>query len=155
MTRLIFCLLAVALSATAQPSFAQGASIEFLVSGVRSAEGSVRIDLCTVDTFLKDNCPYWGWARAVEGVTSVTITDVPPGVYAAQAFHDRNDNHRVDRGVLGIPREDVGFSNDAPLGLRGPAFAKAGFAHADGPQTLTLRLHHFGRRGKDNSTAAP
>jgi uncharacterized protein (DUF2141 family) len=94
MNRLVTCLIGLALAATTQTGFAQGASVEFLVSGVRSAEGSVRIDLCTADTFLKDTCPYWGSAPAVEGLTSVVIPGVPPGTYAAQAFHDRNDNHR-------------------------------------------------------------
>ena len=144
-------LLAMAFAALAGPGQARTAAIEFQVSGVRSAEGSVRIDLCTADTFLKDNCPYWGSAPATPGMTSVVIKDVPPGVYAAQAFHDRNDNHRVDRGLLGIPREDVGFTNNAPLGLKGPSFAKSSFSQGDAPQTLALKLRHFGPNAPEGS----
>jgi uncharacterized protein (DUF2141 family) len=137
-------LLGAMLLASAQGLVARAATIQFQVFGVRSAEGSVRIDLCTADTFLKDNCPYWGSAPAVPGMTVVVIKDVPAGAYAAQVFHDRNDNHRVDRGFLGIPREDIGFSNDAPLGLQGPRFNRACFWQGDAPQTVTLKLRHFG-----------
>jgi uncharacterized protein (DUF2141 family) len=128
----------------AHGAWAEGAPIQIEVSGVRSAMGTIRIDVCTADTFLKPDCPYWGRAPAVQGMTTVVIPDVPPGTYAAQVYHDVNDNHRVDRGLLGIPVEDIGFTNDAPLGLTGPKFAKAAFVHTDVPQILSLKLRHFG-----------
>lgn len=123
---------------------AGAAPVSFAVSGVRTVDGSVRVDLCTAATFLKETCPYSGAAPAVVGVTVVTVPDVPPGVYAAQIYHDGNDNHTVDMGPLGIPKEDVGFSNDAPLGLHGPSFARAAFQHMDAAQTVSVKLHHFG-----------
>ena len=66
------------------------------------------------DTFLKDNCPYEGSAVAIPGSTTVVISGVPPGEYAAQVFHDEHDEGKVRRTVLGIPTEGIGFSNDAP-----------------------------------------
>ena len=77
-------------------------------------------------------------------MTTVVVTNVLPGCYAAQIYHDRNNNHRVDKGPLGIPREDVAFSNDAPLGLHGPSFEKASFQHLESFQSLSVKLHHFG-----------
>jgi uncharacterized protein (DUF2141 family) len=111
---------------------------------VPTSEGVVRVDVCTADTFLKTTCPYSGAAKATAGVTSVTVEGLPVGVYAVQAFHDRNDSGRLRRGAFGIPLEGVGFSNDAPLGLRGPSFARASFTHGADPQTITLRLRQFG-----------
>ena len=122
------------------------APVSFAVSGVRTADGSVRVDLCTEETFLKSTCPYSAAAPALIGVTTVTVPDAPAGVYAAQIYHDRNDNHTVDRGPLGIPKEDIGFSNNPLLGLHGPSFAHAAFQHADTPQTVDIKLHHFGLR---------
>ncbi len=136
---------------------AGAAPVSFAVSGVRTADGSVRVDLCTAATFLKESCPYSGAAPAVVGVTVVTVPDAPPGVYAAQIYHDRNDNHTVDMGPLGIPKEDVGFSNNPPLGLLGPSFARAAFEHLDTAQTVTVKLHHFGlhfRKSKVNTDEA-
>ena len=107
--------------------------------------GHVRVDLCTEATFLKGDCPYSGAASAVKGVTTVRIEAVPPGLYAAQVYHDRNDNHTVDRSrTLGIPVEGIGFSNNAPIGLHGPKWAKAAFTHEAADQELAVRLHRYG-----------
>ncbi|MGC1304668.1 MAG: DUF2141 domain-containing protein [Caulobacteraceae bacterium] len=124
---------------------AEDAPITFIVNDLRFSGGSVRVDVCTQATFLKSECPFSGAAPAVKGSTSVTVDGVPPGVYAAQIYHDWNDNHRVDRQALGIPREGLAFSNDAPLGLHGPSFPRAAFIHGEDPQTFSVKLHHFAK----------
>jgi uncharacterized protein (DUF2141 family) len=132
------------LTATAAPASAQPpGAVQVRVENVRSSQGHVRVELCTFDTFLTKDCRLGGEAPAQEGETIVTLTDVPAGVYALQAFHDANDDHKVNRGLFGIPREDIGFSNDAPLGLHGPKFTKAAFSHIADNQVITLRLRHF------------
>ena len=130
--------------AYASAARAQGSSIIIQVNRVPSNKGVVRADVCTLGTFLKGNCPYSGVAPAVQGETTVIIDNVPPGVYAVQLFHDRNDNGRVDRGVFGIPKEAIGFSNDAPVGLHGPRFGRAAFIHGEESQTITVTLRRFG-----------
>jgi uncharacterized protein (DUF2141 family) len=132
-------LLAAAAPAGAQPS----STVAVRVENVRSALGHVRVELCTSDTFLTDSCLLTSAAPAQVGETVVIFNDVPPGVYAVQAFHDENDDHKVNRGAFGIPREDIGFSHDAPLGLSGPNFHKAAFSHEADSQVVTLRLRHF------------
>ena len=137
--------LAAAVLAVAAPAFAQAptGSVVFQVDHVRDDAGHVRVDICTETTFLKGACPYSGEAPAVQGVTTVTVTGVPPGVYAAQVYHDRNDDHTVNRGRFGIPLEEVGFSNNAPIGLRGPKWAKAAFSHDTTDQELAVKLHRY------------
>ncbi len=141
-------LLAVAvLAAAVAPAFAQApsdGSVVFQVDHVRDDAGHVRVDICTEATFLKEACPYSGAAVAVKGVTTVTVTGVPPGVYAAQVYHDRNDDHTVNRGRFGIPLEEIGFSNNAPIGLRGPKWTKAAFSHDTATQPLAVMLHRYG-----------
>ena len=138
-------LLAAAVLAVATPAFAQApaGSVVFQVDHVRDDAGHVRVDICTEATFLKGGCPYSGEAPAVQGVTTVTVTGVPPGAYAAQVYHDRNDDHTVNRGRFGIPLEEVGFSNNAPIGLRGPKWAKAAFSHDTTDQELAVKLHRY------------
>jgi uncharacterized protein (DUF2141 family) len=122
----------------------QGAPVIIQVNGVPSSKGVVRVDVCTLGTFLKSNCPYSGVAPAEKGETTVAVDDVPPGVYAVQLFHDRKNTGRLERGVFGIPKESIGFSNDAPLGLHGPKFGRAAFIHGQDPQDITVNLRHFG-----------
>ncbi len=130
----------------AAPSLAQDQSgaLVFQVDHVDSDAGHVRVDVCPQDKFLKGGCPYKGSAPSVKGVTTVRVEGVPPGVYAAQVFHDSNDNDRVDRlKLLGLPTEEVGFSNNAPVGLHGPRWAMASFTHEASDQELAVRLHSY------------
>ncbi len=133
-------LIGAGLLSSALSGAASAAVVEIAVTGVANARGHIHVDLCTEQTFLKDNCPYAGSAIARPGSTVVTITGVPPGQYAAQVFHDEHDDGHVHRNVLGIPTEPIGFSNDAPLHLHGPKFKEAAFAVEHGVERITLRL---------------
>jgi uncharacterized protein (DUF2141 family) len=68
---------------------------------------------------------------------------VPAGSYAVVVFHDENDNGKIDRSVLGIPREDYGFSNNPKLLLRKPTFDEARFAVDAQDATIAIRLIHW------------
>jgi uncharacterized protein (DUF2141 family) len=116
--------------------------LRIAVGGVHSTRGHIRVDVCPVSDFLKD-CRYGGAAPATRGVTVVVVKDLPPGTYAAQAYQDGNDNHSVDRNILGLPTEGVGFSNNAPIRLHPPSFGAAAFNFAGGEQTISFNLHHF------------
>jgi uncharacterized protein (DUF2141 family) len=50
--------------------------------------------------------------------------NVSYGEYALAAYHDENDNHRLDLSVIGIPKEGIAISNDAK-GLFLPRFKDA------------------------------
>jgi uncharacterized protein (DUF2141 family) len=120
-----------------------GAPVEVAVSGVREAKGNIHVDICLEKQFLTSDCPWIGVAPAQIGTTIVVVQNVPPGRYAAQAFHDRNANGKVDRGLFGIPKEAVGFSNDAPTPMRAPHFEDAAFEHGATPQRIGFTLRHF------------
>ena len=132
--------LAALLAGIAAPTVAATLTIE--VDNVRNAHGHIHVDVCPQDHFLKEDCPYSGEAPAQAGVTLVHISAVPPGQYAIQAFHDENDNHRVDRALFGIPKEGIGFSNDAPVGLGPPKWDAARFT-VGGDTKLRLKMRYF------------
>jgi uncharacterized protein (DUF2141 family) len=127
------------------PAGAHAAMVQIQVTGVTQARGHVRVELCTKDTFLTNDCPFQGQAPAMVGSTLVTVNDVPPGTYAVQAFHDVTDQGVVHQNLLGIPRESIGFSNDAPLRLRGPRFGDAAFFVGKEAQSITLKLRRLFR----------
>jgi len=118
----------------------QAAQVDVHVTGVSNPHGHVRVELCTRETFLTDACPYTAAAPATVGETVVEISEVPPGEYAIQAFDDDLDAGHVHQNILGIPRERVGFSNDAPLHVQGPIFSEAAFKVGEGAREVTLRL---------------
>lgn len=122
---------------------AANAPIEIAVTNVTVAKGNVHVDVCPEKQFTSPNCPWSGDAPAKIGTTIVTVRDVPPGRYGAQGFHDINGNGKIDRNFLGIPKEPVGFSNDAPIHMAPPHFADAAFEHGNTPQRITFRLRNL------------
>ena len=102
------------------------------------------LDVCREAHFLKEDCKWSGDAPAHPGETILTVHDLPPGTYAVQAFHDENQNKKVDRALFGtIPKEGIGFSRDAPIHMSPPKWADAEFAFDGAPQTITLRMRYM------------
>jgi len=139
---------ALAVAVCAAPALAlrgggqdQGITLTVAVDNVRVAQGVVHIDLCHENEFLKD-CPIGTDVPAVKGRTIVVLRGVKPGVYAVEATLDENHNGKVDRGLFGIPKEGVGFSNDAPIRLAPPRWKDAMFDLRE-DKTIALKLRYF------------
>ncbi len=120
-----------------------GMPITIQIHNVRNSHGHVHVDICPRERFLADGCPWHGAAPARSGTTTLTVPGVPPGDYAVQAFHDENDNDRIDRGLFGIPREGVGFSRDARIMFSPPKWGDAMFTHGTTAQTIGFSLRYF------------
>lgn len=74
-------------------------------------------------------------ARAV-----VVFRGLEPGRYAVAAYHDENGNHEFDQIIFGIPVEDYGFSNDAPVFFGPPSFDAAAFDVAEPATAITVNM---------------
>jgi uncharacterized protein (DUF2141 family) len=118
-------------------------SVTMHVGNVRNARGRVVVDICPQERFLADGCIHHAEVPARGGVTTITIPNVPAGQYAVQAFHDENANGEVDRAMFGIPREGVGFSRDARIGLGPPKWRDAFFVHQGRAETISFKLRYF------------
>jgi uncharacterized protein (DUF2141 family) len=68
--------------------------------------------------------------------------DIPPGTYALAVVHDENMNGRLDTGLLGVPLEGYGFSNDAKAWFGAPSFSAASFPYDGRNLELTISLHY-------------
>ena len=135
---------AVTILAALAPAVHAGV-VEIAVTGIVQARGHVRVQLCTKDTFLKPTCPYEASAPATLGETVVKVNNVEPGEYAATAFHDESDQGVVHQNFLGIPRERIGFSNNASVHVHGPRFKDAAFFVGHEAQMITLKVRHLFR----------
>lgn len=123
-----------------------GAVLTIAITNIRATTGKVHIDLCRQSEFLK-TCAVVADVKPERGTTTITVPNVAPGDYAVQATYDQNGNGKVDRGLFGIPKEGVGFSNDAPIRLGPPSWKDAVFS-VSGDKTITLRMRYF--MGGDN-----
>ena len=71
----------------------------------------------------------------------IDFGDTAPGRYAVIAYHDKNDNKKLDL-ILGMfPNEGWGLSND-PKVIGPPSFAASAFELAEPSSSLTVHLHY-------------
>ena len=56
---------------------------------------------------------------------------VKQGTYGIKIFIDKNNNNKFDFNIVGIPKEQYGFSNDASALLGPPSFQNASFDLVD------------------------
>ncbi len=115
--------------------------VQVRVTGLKNAEGDVRVAICTEDEFLSARCTLSGVGAA--SASSVTILNVPPGRYAVQAFHDENGNGRLDRTSLRRPLEGLGFSRDAPMRFGPPRYRDAVVEVPPDGGTLSLTMRYY------------
>lgn len=143
--RLIAPLLAASIAApgAALPSGARAATLEVVVGNVRNDRGHVRVAVCPQALFLSDKCTLVGAAKARAGEVLVTVPNVPPGTYAAQSFHDENDNDDLDRTLLGMPKEGIGISNDARFRFGPPSFGDAAFQLTPAGGRIRFNLRYY------------
>lgn len=145
LTAVLLALTAAAQAAPQSPADHSG-TLHVIIENARSARGNIHVDICPQADFLS-RCPYSAEATARQGRVEVVVHGVPPGRYAAQITHDENGNKKVDRGLLGIPREGIGFSNNVRVRFSAPRFADAAFTVTGGSQSITVNLQYFGGSG--------
>lgn len=59
------------------------------------------------------------------------IINIPDGEYAMVFFIDANENEKLDKNFIGIPKEQYGFSNNAMGAFSAPTFEQAKFTVLD------------------------
>ena len=64
---------------------------------------------------------------------------LPYGEYAVTLFVDFNENKKLDKNFLGIPKEQYGFSNNVMGKMSPPTFDQAKFV-IKGPTTQNIKL---------------
>lgn len=79
-------------------------------------------------------------AKVTGSVVTLRFADVPLGTYAVTAYHDVNDNQKLDTNWIGIPKEPVAISNNARGRLGPPKWKDATFELREATQELTVSL---------------
>ena len=135
------CLLAGLLSLGGMTAHA--ASLNVTVSDIQPGPGNIRVALyADADSFRhEDRAARVLSAPATAGSVLVVFTDVPAGRYAVLAYHDANDNKKLDLRFGMFPEEGWGLSND-PTVIGPPRFGASAFDVAEPSTDLAVRLHY-------------
>jgi len=106
---------------------------------VGSDKGVVRCGLFTAKGWLKD--PVQPAVARAHGKSALCVFKrIPPGVYGVSAFHDENNNGKLDTNFVGMPIEDYCASREARGTFGPPSFADAKFKYTGGTKRLQARM---------------
>ncbi|MFT4665874.1 MAG: hypothetical protein ACI8YQ_001092 [Polaribacter sp.] len=94
---------------------AQSASLTVTIQNLKSTKGNILIGLYNkAEGFSKDENAIKGATVAVtETTVSYTFKDLPADGYALALFHDSNSDGKMNTNMVGFPKENYGFSNNA------------------------------------------
>ncbi|MDH3913676.1 MAG: DUF2141 domain-containing protein [Rhodospirillales bacterium] len=82
-------------------------------------------------------------APAGNGAVSFTFAELAAGRYALATYHDENANGEMDLTWIGWPKEGLGFSNGAWIGLLGaPSFKAAAVEVEAGAKSIVIPLRY-------------
>jgi uncharacterized protein (DUF2141 family) len=116
------------------------------VTSLRDVQGTVRACL-TDDSKTFPNCPKGAHTQSADvpasAETRLVFTGVKPGDYAISLLHDENNNGKMDKKMLFMPKEGYGFSRDAPVKMAPPSFDSAKFTVGSEPVNLTIKVRYM------------
>lgn len=121
-------------------------TIEVTVTGLRDARGQIAVTLYADNPrkfLVKRGSMYTGRVAAVAPATRMCLYVPKPGVYALAVYHDQNANQKFDRGgLLGLPQEAYGFSNNPATFFSLPSFRSVRLDVARSGMSTTIRLKY-------------
>lgn len=77
-----------------------------------------------------------------DGDLTIELPDLPFGTYALALFIDDNENKKLDKNFLGVPKESIGFSNNPKVRFGPPKFQDASFTISTAASSIDVEMLH-------------
>lgn len=114
-------------------AYSQSEGIRIDISNLRSNDGHVLISVFRDGNGYPDE-PEKAVRKARISIKAntawVVFTGLPAGEYAVAILHDENDDQKMNKNIIGIPKEGYGFSNNAMGTFGPPSFSNASFSYS-------------------------
>lgn len=124
---------------TATAGTVASGELRFGFSSVKD-KGIVRCALyATAQDYLKKSFRE-ATSKVEAGRATCVFPSVPAGTYSMGAFHDENNNDKLDTGIFGIPVEGICTSNNAKGRFGPPKYKDASFVFTGAAMTQELRM---------------
>lgn len=121
-------------------------TIRVQVEGLRNTDGRLRVLLFNSSEGFPDSPEdaLKSWSQR-PGSTSIAVAwkSVPYGTYAVAVLHDENENNKMDRSTLGIPREGYGISQNPEPGFGGPQYEDAAFGLNSSEKKVQITMRYL------------
>jgi len=116
---IVMCLLTIFIS------YAQAQEIRVKVTGIRSGKGKIILNVFKDnDTYNKERpCKKFVFDKKDLANGTLTVNCVlEPGTYGLTLIDDENENGKIDKNLIGMPKEGFGFSNFFMEKMKKPVF---------------------------------
>jgi len=116
------------------------------ITGLRKPDGMLGVSLYNSGKGFpgKHEEAYANQVKKITGTTEkVIFENVPYGTYAVSVFHDENNNGKLDKNFIGIPKEGVGVSNNPKIGMGGPKYEPCKFLLEVRQLDLTIAMKYL------------
>jgi uncharacterized protein (DUF2141 family) len=139
---LVTLILSVSLPLTAQSGVA---NLTVRVTGARNSKGRIALALFQSEAgfpgdsskaIRRQQVEIDAQTRSVQFV----LEGIPYGVYAVSVFHDENMNGKLDKNLVGAPKEGYGASNNPRKRMGPPPFDEAKFSVNQPEQSIEIKL---------------
>ena len=139
---IVTILLALSMPLMAQSSTA---TLTVRVTGARNNKGQIAIALFQSESgFPGDSSKAVRLQQAkIDAQTQsaeFVLQGIPYGVYAVSVFHDENMNGKLDKNLVGAPKEGYGASNNPKKRMGPPQFEEAKFSLNQPEQSIEIKL---------------
>ena len=117
-------------------------SLQVTVTNVTSTKGKIHIGIYTKNQdFPNHEAKHYKKVLMPKiGSVKTTITGLPEGEYAVAVLHDINDNDKLDKNFLGMPKEPYGFFRAFKPVFSAPSFAACKFKLHNGANKVSIKL---------------
>lgn len=124
--------------------------LELSITNISAAKGSVRIAVfASADDFAEESNAVFSKVIPLTSTSTIRLQLPLSGTQAhgIALYHDLNDNGKLDRNALGIPKEPYAFSNNPSAKWQAPSFSDIAFV-PDGltNRSLNLKLMSWSER---------
>lgn len=124
----------------------QAQTVQLTITNLKSTDGQILVAVFKDQQGFKDEKPVSRHRFPKSSLTNGTLKvslDLPPGTYGLALVDDANKNGKMDKNMLGIPKEGVAFSNFYLSGMSKPTFNDFKFEVKGAPLSLDCKMRNF------------
>ena len=106
-------------------SYAQDKEAQVKITAIRSGKGGIVLNVFKDQATYDKEQPFKKFVFDKKALANGSITvkiNLPPGIYGITLLDDENEDGKIDKNLIGIPKEGFGFSNFFMEKMKKPSF---------------------------------
>lgn len=125
---------------------AKAQNVTLTITGIQSNKGTMIVSVFKDEQSFEDHKASakfkFSKAAVANGTLKVSLT-LAPGTYGIAMLDDENANGKMDKNMVGYPKEGFGFSNFYLSGLKQPKLKEFSFEVKNAPVKLESKLRYM------------